>query len=111
MRTAEVASTWMTGKPDPAVMDSCLFNQYPLFPVLPLMTDFLFARRRALFFFVLVLGSVALRWPLLDRKIWNLDEGSTTTMAEMILHGQIPFRDAADNRTPLVPYLKAAVLA
>ncbi|MEJ1971488.1 MAG: hypothetical protein WDM96_02935 [Lacunisphaera sp.] len=29
----------------------------------------------------------------------------------MILHGQIPFRDAADNRTPLVPYLKAIVLA
>lgn len=75
------------------------------------MSDFLFARRRVLFFFVLVLGSVALRWPLLDRKIWNLDEGSTTTMAEMILHGQIPFRDAADNRTPLVPYLKAAVMA
>ena len=75
------------------------------------MSDFLFARRRLLFFLVLVLGSVALRWPAMDRQIWNLDEGSTTTMAELILHGQIPFRDAADNRTPLVPYLKAIVLA
>lgn len=75
------------------------------------MRDFLLARRRALFFLALVLGSLALRWPALDRQIWNLDEGSTVTMAEMILHGKIPFRDAADNRTPLVPYLKAIVLA
>jgi len=75
------------------------------------MRDFLSARRRLLFFLALVIGSVALRWPAMDRQIWNLDEGSTITMAEIILHGGIPFRDAADNRTPLVPYLKAAVLA
>lgn len=75
------------------------------------MRDFLLARRRILFFLFLVLGSVALRWPALERQIWNLDEGSTTTLAQLILNGELPFRDGADNRTPLVPYLKAAILA
>jgi hypothetical protein len=75
------------------------------------MRDFLFARRRILFFLALMLGSVALRWPVLDRQIWNLDEGSTTTLAELVLDGQLLFRDGADNRTPLVPYVKAAILA
>jgi hypothetical protein len=58
-----------------------------------------------------VAGTLAVRWPALDRKIWNLDEGSTITMAQQVLDGQVLFRDAVDNRTPLVPYLKALVLA
>lgn len=64
-------------------------------------------------FFALALLAVALglRWPGLERQVWNLDEGSTLTMAEIVRHGGVLYRDAADNRTPLVPYLKAGVLA
>lgn len=60
---------------------------------------------------LLIVAALALRWPGIDRKVWNLDEGSTLTMAEIVRHGGVLYRDAADNRTPLVPYLKAAVLA
>lgn len=66
---------------------------------------------RLLFAVLLVGGTLAVRWPVLDRQIWNLDEGSTITMAQMVLDGQVLFRDAADNRTPLVPYVKALILA
>lgn len=64
-----------------------------------------------LFAAVLVAVAFGLRWPGIERKVWNLDEGSTLTMAEIVRHGGVLYRDAADNRTPLVPYLKAAVLA
>lgn len=60
---------------------------------------------------LLLAAALALRWPGIERKVWNLDEGSTLTMAEIVRHGGVLYRDAADNRTPLVPYLKAAVLA
>lgn len=100
----------MTGKPDSIVEHTCQPAEEPFFRTI-LMRRLLSDRRRLLFALTLILGSVALRWPVLDRKVWNLDEGSTVTMAGLILHGKIPFRDAADNRTPLVPYLKAAVLA
>lgn len=53
----------------------------------------------------------ATRAPFLGRQIWNLDEGSTFTMAQIVREGGVLYRDAADNRTPLVPYLKAAVFA
>lgn len=68
-------------------------------------------RRPALFALVLLAAACALRWPMLDRQIWNLDEGSTVTMAELVRDGKVLYRDAADNRTPLVPYAKALVLA
>lgn len=66
---------------------------------------------RICFAALLVAGTLAVRWPVLDRQIWNLDEGSTITMAQQVLDGQVLFRDAVDNRTPLVPYVKALVLA
>ncbi|HEX2860541.1 MAG TPA: glycosyltransferase family 39 protein, partial [Lacunisphaera sp.] len=66
---------------------------------------------RTVFALLLVVGTLAVRWPALDRQIWNLDEGSTITMAQQVLDGDVLFRDAADNRTPLVPYVKALVLA
>lgn len=59
--------------------------------------------------FLLLLIVWLTRWPGLQRSIWNLDEGLTFTVAEQVLNGGIPYRDAADNRNPLVPYLKAAV--
>jgi hypothetical protein len=68
-------------------------------------------RLSALFVFLLLAGAVGLRGPWLDRSIWNLDEGSTFTMAQQVLDGDVLYRDAADNRTPLVPYLKALVFA
>jgi len=60
---------------------------------------------------LLLVSALVLRWPSLERQVWNLDEGSTMTMAQLILAGQVPYREAADNRTPLVPYVKAAILA
>ncbi len=66
---------------------------------------------RLLFVLTLIGGAYGLRAPWLAHDIWNLDEGSTFTMAEQVLHGEILYRNAADNRSPLVPYLKAAVFA
>lgn len=66
--------------------------------------------RVALLLFCLVGVSLS-RAPWLGQDIWNLDEGSTFTMAHQVLDGQVLYRDAADNRSPLVPYLKAAVFA
>lgn len=67
---------------------------------------------RSLLFALALLGAaVGLRAPFLHRAIWNLDEGSTFTMAEQVLHGDVLYRNAADNRSPLIPYLKAALFA
>jgi hypothetical protein len=60
---------------------------------------------------LLVVVAIALRWPGLEKQIWNLDEASTFTMAQIVRDGGVLYRDAADNRTPLVPYLKALMLA
>ncbi len=49
------------------------------------------------------------RAPWLGREIWNLDEGSTFIMAHQVMDGDVLYRDAADNRSPLVPYIKAMV--
>ena len=64
-----------------------------------------------LFALALLATAVGLRWPGLGKTVWNLDEGSTFTMAEVVKHGGVMYRDAADNRTPLVPYAKAAILS
>lgn len=67
--------------------------------------------RRLGFAILLLLSALVLRWPSRERQIWNLDEGSTITMAQLILAGQVPYLEAADNRPPLVPYAKALILA
>jgi len=59
---------------------------------------------------LLLLTAIALRWPGLEKQVWNLDEGSTFTMAQIVRDGGVLYRDAADNRTPLVPYAKALIL-
>jgi hypothetical protein len=71
------------------------------------------SRRQSLIALLLfsLIGVGLSRAPWLGQDIWNLDEGSTFTMAHQILDGDILYRDAADNRSPLVPYLKAAVFA
>lgn len=66
---------------------------------------------RAIVGCILIAAAWGLRAPFLERKEWNLDEGSTFTMAQQILAGDVLYRDAVDNRAPLVPYLKAAVFA
>jgi hypothetical protein len=66
---------------------------------------------RILLVLLLIGTAYALRAPWLGRDNWSLDEGSTFTMAEQVRHGAVIYRDAADNRSPLVPYLKAAVFA
>ncbi len=67
--------------------------------------------RLSLIALALIASVVALRAPWMGPGIWSLDEGSTFTMAQQVLDGQVLYRDAADNRSPLMPYLKAAVLA
>ncbi len=70
------------------------------------------ARLRTAIWFLILLGVAwGLRAPFLGRVQWNLDEGSTFTMAQQVREGAVLYRDAADNRGPLVPYLKAAVFA
>ncbi len=68
-----------------------------------------FAAVSAVWLLALVAAALWLRWPFLDREVWNLDEGSTFTMAQQVREGAVLYRDAADNRSPLVPYLKAAI--
>lgn len=66
--------------------------------------------RSILFVGLLMVAALALRWPGLEKQVWNLDEGSTLTMAQIVRDGGVLYRDAADNRTPLVPYAKALIL-
>lgn len=66
---------------------------------------------RIIFALALLAGTWLLRGPGLEKKIWNVDEAVTFTMAQQILAGDVPYRDAVDQRTPLVPYLQAAVFA
>lgn len=60
---------------------------------------------------ILIAAVVATRILWLDHDLWSLDEGSTFTMAQQVLEGDVLYRDAADNRSPLMPYLKAAIFA
>jgi hypothetical protein len=60
---------------------------------------------------ILIVAVVATRFLWLDHDLWSLDEGSTFTMAQQVLEGDVLYRDAADNRSPLMPYLKAAIFA
>lgn len=66
--------------------------------------------RLALFGLFLVVATLALRAPFCDDTVWNVDEGITMTAAETIRAGGVLYRDIADQRSPLVPYLKAGVL-
>ncbi|MBI2813979.1 MAG: glycosyltransferase family 39 protein [Opitutae bacterium] len=65
------------------------------------------------FFFAaaLIAATWLLRAPGLDKKIWNVDEAVTFTMAQQILAGDVPYRDAVDQRNPLAPYAQAVVAA
>ncbi|WP_221032940.1 ArnT family glycosyltransferase [Actomonas aquatica] len=65
---------------------------------------------RGLFVVVVVLAAVLLRWPGLDKPHFGIDEGVTFTIAQQLAEGEVMYRDAVDHRTPLVPYLKAAIL-
>jgi hypothetical protein len=64
-----------------------------------------------LWLLLLLVAAWALRAPFLGRDIWNVDEGATFTMAQQVLQGDVLYRDAADHRSPLVPYLLAGVFA
>lgn len=61
------------------------------------------------FFLLLLAGVWLLRQSGLEKKIWNVDEAVTFTIAQQVLAGDVPYRDAVDQRNPLVPYLQAAV--
>jgi len=67
--------------------------------------------RELLIGLLLIGAAVALRWNALPREIWNVDEGSTFTMAQILREGGALYRDAADNRTPMSSFLMAGVFA
>lgn len=67
--------------------------------------------RPLLWLVILVVAALGLRAPFLGRLQWNLDEGVTFTVAQQIREGGVLYRDAVDHRSPLVPYLKAAIFA
>lgn len=52
-----------------------------------------------------------LRQPAFTTPVWNVDEGITAAIADEILAGGLPYRDATDLRAPLTYYLYAAVFA
>jgi 4-amino-4-deoxy-L-arabinose transferase-like glycosyltransferase len=66
---------------------------------------------RILFAAALVALTFSFRWPGLGKEIWNVDEAVTFTMAQQILTGDTPYRDAVDQRPPLAPYAQALVFA
>lgn len=57
-----------------------------------------------------IVGVFVTRAPLMTQELWNLDEGSTYTMAQQVLAGDVLYRDATDHRSPLVAYLKSIIL-
>ena len=67
--------------------------------------------RRLIFAGLLIAMAIGLRLPGLEKTIWNLDEASTFLMAEIVRDGGVLYLDAADNRTPLVPYVKALMFS
>ena len=67
--------------------------------------------RRILTGLVLFAAMVALRAPFCGQTIWSVDEGITVTAAQRILSGGVLYRDIADQRGPLVPYLESPILA
>jgi 4-amino-4-deoxy-L-arabinose transferase-like glycosyltransferase len=54
---------------------------------------------------------VWLRAPALSIPVWNVDEAITAAIADEILAGGVPYRDATDLRAPLTYYFYAAVFA
>jgi 4-amino-4-deoxy-L-arabinose transferase-like glycosyltransferase len=52
-----------------------------------------------------------LRWPSLDRGLWNVDEAIHAAIARTLLEGGVLYRDAIDLRAPLSYYAEAAVFA
>jgi hypothetical protein len=67
--------------------------------------------RRILIALLLFFATVAPRAPFCGQTIWNVDEGITVTAAQSILSGGVLYRDIADQRSPLVPYLESIILA
>ena len=66
---------------------------------------------RIIFALFLIAATGLLRAPGLGKKFWNVDEAVTFTMAQQILAGDTPYRDAVDQRPPLAPYAQAVVFA
>lgn len=66
---------------------------------------------RLCFAVFLLAATWLLRAPGLDKRFWNVDEAVTFTMAQQILAGDTPYRDAVDQRPPLAPYAQAVVFA
>lgn len=71
------------------------------------------ARRRSTLrmFAVLLLLTAALRTPAFVVDVFNSDETFLATQAEVIRDGGKLYKDAADRKPPLVPYLYAATFA
>jgi hypothetical protein len=66
------------------------------------------ASARYVFFACIFLLLCALRWPLADRPIRDVDESVSAIIATEWLHGGVPYRDAIDQRGPVTYLLYAA---
>jgi len=64
--------------------------------------------RRIVFFAGIFLLLCALRWPLADRPIRDVDESVSALIATSWLEGGVPYRDAIDQRGPVTYLLYAA---
>lgn len=62
-----------------------------------------------LWFLLIILLVIILRWPTFSSRIWNGDEAIHATIADVILEGGIPYRDAVCQRAPVTWYFFALI--
>lgn len=62
-----------------------------------------------LWFLLIVLLVLMLRWPTFSSRIWNGDEAIQATIANVILEGGLPYKDAVCQRAPVTWYFFALI--
>jgi len=67
--------------------------------------------RTTLILLTIALSVFLLRLPSVFRPTWNMDEGTNACIADVILDGGMPFRDAIEHKPPVTYYAYAAGFA
>ncbi|TMK66701.1 MAG: DUF2029 domain-containing protein, partial [Actinobacteria bacterium] len=83
----------------------------PLSPTLPSAESRTRRREFTRLVFVVVALTVFLRLPAFFVEVFNSDETFLATQAAVINHGGTLYKDAADRKPPLVPYIYAATFS
>lgn len=65
--------------------------------------------KSGVWFLLIVLLVLVLRWPSFSPRIWNGDEAIQATVADVILEGGIPYKDAVCQRAPVTWYVFALI--